>query len=36
MFYNDGDRRIGNYSNDKPIGKHSLLKNNGEIKIINF
>ena len=36
MYYNNGDRQIGNYSNDEPIGKHALLKNNGKIKIINF
>ena len=27
---------MGYYSNDKSIEKHALLKNNGEIKIINF
>ena len=36
MYYKDGEQRMGYYSNNKPIGKHALLKNNGEIKIINF
>ena len=36
MYYNNGDRQIGDYFNDHPIGNHVLLKNNGEIETINY
>ena len=29
-YYNDGDREMGDYYNDEPIGKHALLTKNGE------
>ena len=36
MYYNNGDREMGDYSNDEPIGKHIMLKKNGEIEINNL
>ena len=36
MYYHKGDRSMGDYYNDKPIGKHVLLTNNGEIQIENY
>ena len=33
MYYNDGDRSIGDYYNDKPIGKHVTLTRNGIVKV---
>jgi len=36
MYYNDGNRQIGDYFNNVPIGNHVLFKNNGEIEIINY
>ena len=27
---------MGNYSNDKPIGKHVILTKNGEVEIKNY
>ena len=35
-YYNNGDRRMGDYSNDKPIGRHALLTRNGEVKTVNY
>ena len=34
--YNDGDRRMGDYSNNNPIGKHVTLTKNGEVKTTNY
>ena len=31
MYWNDGDREMGDYLNGKEIGKHILFKVNGEI-----
>ena len=31
MYYHNGDRMMGDYYNDKPIGKHVTLKINGEV-----
>ncbi len=36
MYYNSGDRRMGDYSNDKPIGKHAMLTKYGEVKTLNY
>ena len=36
MYYKSGARKMGNYSNDKEIGKHVILKDNGEVSIINY
>ena len=36
FYYSDGDRRMGDYYNDKPIGKHVKLTKNGEVKINNY
>ena len=35
-YYNDGNRSMGDYLNDKPIGKHAKLTKNGEVKTINY
>ena len=35
-YYNDVDRRIGDYYNDKEIGKHDTLTKSGDIKIENY
>ena len=31
MYYTNGNREMGDYLNDKKIGKHITLTNNGEI-----
>ena len=31
-YFNNGDREMGDYLNDKPIGKHAVLTKNGEVK----
>ena len=37
IFYlNNGDRMMGDYSNDEPIGKHVTLTKNGEVKTKNY
>ena len=36
MYYNNGDREMGDYSNDESVGKHITLKKNGEIEINNY
>ena len=36
IINNLGDRRMGNYSNDKPIGMHVILTKNGEVKTDNY
>ena len=35
-YYNDGDRRMGDYSNNNPIGKHVTLTKNAEVKTTNY
>ena len=30
------DRRMGDYSNDNPIGKHVTLTKYGEVKTLNY
>ena len=32
LYFNNGDRMMGDYYNGKPIGKHVLLTKNGEVK----
>ena len=34
--YNNGDRSMGDYSKDEPIGKHVMLTKNREVKIENY
>ena len=36
MYYNDGDRAMGDYYNDEPIGRHVILTKDGEIKTKNY
>ena len=36
FYYNNGDRKIGDYSKGEPIGKHVILKKNGEIETKNY
>ena len=31
FYYNNGDRSMGDYYNDRPIGKHAYLTKNGEV-----
>ena len=35
IYFNNGDRMMGDYYNDNPIGKHVILTKNGEVKIEN-
>ena len=35
-YFNSGDRMMGDYSKDKPIGKHVKLTNIGEIRENNY
>ena len=30
-YYNNGDREIGDYLNDKKIGKHTIIHHNGKV-----
>ena len=32
-YYNNGDRELGNYYSDEPVGKHVKLMKNGEVKV---
>ena len=32
MYYSNGDREMGDYSNDEKIGKRVMLTKNGNIK----
>ena len=32
MYYSNGDREMGDYSNDNQIGKHVILTRDGNIK----
>ena len=36
MHYHGGDRKMGDYYNDNPIGKHVTLTRNGEVKTNNY
>ena len=36
MYYHNGDREMGDYYNDYPIGKHVKLTRNGEVEINNY
>ena len=31
LYYNNGNRKMGDYCNDKPIGKHVILHVQGEV-----
>ena len=35
-YFSNGDRRMGDFLNDKEINKHVRLTKNGEVKIENF
>ena len=35
-YFANGDRRMGDYLNDNPIGKHVRLTRNWEVKIENY
>ena len=35
-YFNNGDRSMGYYSNDKTIGKHAKLTKYGEVKEENY
>ena len=35
-YFANGDRRMGDYLNDKEIGKHVRLTRNWEVKIENY
>ena len=35
-YFSNGDRRMGDYYNGKPIGKHAKLTKNGDVKIENY
>ena len=35
-YYNNGDREMGNYLNDKRVGKHITLHFNGKVTINNY
>ena len=36
MYFNNGDRAMGDYYNDNRIGKHVTLTKNGEVKTNNY
>ena len=36
FYFNNGDRMMGNYSNDLQIGRHVMITKNGDAKIINL
>ena len=36
MYYNNGNREMGDYYNNKAIGKHVKLTNAGEVIINNY
>ena len=36
IFFNNGDRRMGDFLNGNEIGKHVRLTKNGEVTIENF
>ena len=35
-YYNNGDRKMGDYSNHKLIGKHVKLTKKGDVEIENY
>ena len=35
-YFSNGDRQMGDYYNDDPIGKHVRLTKNGAVKIENY
>ena len=35
-YYSNGDREMGDYFNDKSIGKQVMLTKNNEVKVINY
>ena len=35
-YYSNGNREMGDYFNDKSIGKQVMLTKNNEVKIINY
>ena len=36
FYFNNGDRMMGDYYNNKPVGKHVRLTKNGDVKIENY
>ena len=36
MYYNNGDREIGDYLNGQKKGKHAYFSNQGEVNIKNY
>ena len=36
VYYKNRNRKIGDFFDGHPIGKHVLFKNNGEIETINY
>ena len=36
MYYNNGDREMGDFYNDNPIGKHVKLTKDGKIEVENY
>ena len=36
FYFSNGDRRMGDFLNNKKIGKHVTLTKNGEVTIENF
>jgi hypothetical protein len=36
MYYNNGSRKMGDYSINNPIGKHVILHNNGTVEFKNY
>ena len=35
-YYHNGDRSMGDFYNDKPVGKHVTLTKNGKVKVNNY
>ena len=35
-YYNNGDRSMGDYQNDLPIGRHAKLTKNRDVETINY
>ena len=36
LYYKNGDKKMGEYKNDKPIGNHVMISKNGKTKNINY
>ena len=36
MYYNNGDRKMGDYLDDKPIGMHVTLHSDEDITLKNY